>query len=203
MSDPPAPPAFKMPRLTVTPPRHRRPPAMPTGPRIFRQTRRGTVSYGGPGKPPEGFIRATNSGDEWHFYWACFKALRPDLDPRKPPYFGIPEVFDYQSPQLGGFTRALGSAVVDFLFWLSNPPLVVRLTTYYFHHAADAAQQAHDRIQAVQLAGRFDVIDVPSQAFIGDPSGQTAVRLVKETLGLVRRQDPLTAGTVRLVRPAI
>lgn len=190
-----------VPRPSSRPPRLRRPPVATRGPRWYEKAKQ-TLHTGGPGAPPPGFVTGTTSGDEWTWYWASMRALDPLRDPRIPPFYGG-QLWQFQSPELGGYTRALGSAVVDFLYELSYPPLVVRIVTYYWHYAAPAAQQAFDLMQRAQLAGHFDLVDVPSQAYIGDQSGETAVVLLKQTLGLVRVQDPLTAGTVRLVRNPI
>jgi hypothetical protein len=127
------------------------------------------------------------------------RVLDPDRDPRIGPYFGG-ELWDYQSAELGGFTRALGSAVVDFVYKLSHPPLMVRIQTYRWHLAAPAGKQALDNAQLAALARNFDVVDVYSEDYIGDPTGEAAIVLLKETLGLIRRQNPITAGSTLLVR---
>lgn len=179
------------------PPRLRHPPVTSRGPRALQQK---TVHTGGPGQPPSGFISATNSIDEWVWYWASKRALDPLQDPRTPPFYGG-LLWDYQSPELGGFTRALGSAVVDFLYKLAQPFIAVRIQTYRFHLATTSQKQAYDAIQDAKLSAKFQVVDVYSQDYIGDQTGQTAVIMVKETLGLIRRQNPLSAGSTLLIRP--
>ena len=194
---PRAPLAPRQPRRPVVrPPRLRRPPVAARGPRSVQARR---IHTGGPGQPPEGFILPTNSRSEWIWYWASMRVLDPDRDPRQPPFTGG-RLWRYQSPQLGGYVRALGSAVVDFLYFTSVPAVVVRIVTYYWHLAAPSSQQGHDRIQLVNLADQFHVVDVYEQEFIGDETGESAVLLVKETLGLMRRTDPLAAGTTLFVR---
>lgn len=141
--------------------------------------------------------------------WASFKATTPQRDPRQsgPPFYGN-EVFGYQKAELtgGGPTRALGSAVADFVYRLGTELLVVRLQSTFFHLFAPAGKQALDTIQLVNLMGMqagmytADVIDVYETDFLGDESGQAAVILCKETLGLIRRADPLAAGVARVVR---
>lgn len=200
MSDP-----FREPRTIrphTRPERQRRPPSLPRGPRWYSNLRAGEIHTGGPGVPPPNFVRATTSADEWVWYWASCRALDPMKDPTQPPFTGG-ALWDYQSPELGGFTRSLGSAVVDFLYNVSNPPTVVRIVTFFWHLAADASHQAKDRIQAIQLAGRFDVVDVPSSAYIADETGRTAILLVKQILGLARIPDPLTGANALLVRRAV
>jgi hypothetical protein len=187
------------PRPSNRPPRLRHPPVTSRGPRYLEKR---AVHTGGPQQPPAGFITASNSIDEWMWYWASMRALDPNRDPREPPYYGGLN-WDYQSPELGGFTRALGSAVVDFLYKLSQPFIVVRIQTFRFHLAAPAQKQAFDQIQNVALSRKFEVVDVYSQDYIGDDTGETAVIQVKETLGLVRRENPLSAGTTLLIRPGL
>lgn len=141
----------------------------------------------------------TNSLSEWVWYWASMRVLDPERDPRQPPFTGG-RLWDYQSPQLGGFTRALGSAVVDFLYRVMVPAIIVRIVTYYWHLAQNAEHQARDRIQLINLADNFHVVDVHEQDFIADETGEAAIVLLKETLGLVRRPSPLAAGTTLFVR---
>lgn len=195
-------PQLKMPATTVRPPRLRKPPALPTGPRLYRMVRTNQISYGGPGRMPAEFDAAAQSESEWIWYWASKRALDPDDDPRQPPYTGG-RLWSYQSPELGEYKREKGSAIVDFLYQLSWPFLAVRIQTYRFHLAVDSLKQESDFQQLVALAGNFDVVDVFESDFISDETGETAVVMVKETLGLIRRQSPLTAGTVQLVRNAL
>lgn len=189
------------PRPVETPPRLRHAPVTSRGPR-WLPSARSTVHTGGPGLPPAGFISATNSVDEWVWYWASMRALDPLRDPSEPPFFGG-LFWNYQSAELGGFSRALGSAVVDFIYMLSHPFIVVRIQTYRFHLATDAQKQGYDVIQDVKLSGKFEVVDVYSQDYIGDETGETAVVMVKETLGLVRHQNPLSAHNPLLIRPGL
>jgi hypothetical protein len=184
-------------RPSTRPPRLRTPPVRGRGPRWLTKP---VIHTGGPGLPPADFISATNSVDEWIWYWASKRALDPTEDPFQPPFRGGKD-WEYQSPELGGFTRALGSAVVDFLYKLSQPFIVVRIQTYRFHLATSAKKQSVDAIQDIKLSANFEVVDVYSQDYIGDETGQTAVIMVKETLGLVRRQNPLTAHSTLLIRP--
>jgi hypothetical protein len=141
--------------------------------------------------------------------WASFKATSPDLDPREsgPPFYGN-DVFGYQKAQLGSHTRALGSAVSDFVYRLGAELLIVRLQSSYFHLFAPAGKQALDSVQLTNLLGMeagaytVNVVDIYEQSFMGPGTedGQAAVVLCKETLGLIRRVDPLTAGISRVVR---
>ena len=143
--------------------------------------------------------------------WASFKATSPELDPRTsgPPFYGN-QVFQYQKAQLTGGrqTRALGSAVADFVYRLGAELLIVRLQSSYFHLFAPAQKQYLDTVQLTNLLGMaagtytVNVIDIYEQSFMGPGTedGQAAVVLCKETLGMIRRVDPLTAGVARVVR---
>jgi hypothetical protein len=174
---------------------------------MFNWTQKEVVHIGGPGVPPPGFVGGQNSASEWVWYWASFKATSPNLDPRLsgPPFYGN-DVFGYQKAELGSHTRALGSAVADFLYRLGSTLLIVRLQSAFFHLMAPAAKQALDSIQLVNLLGMqagantVDVVDIYEQSFLGDETGQAAVILCKETLGLIRHVDPLSAGVARVVR---
>lgn len=198
MSDQFQPKPLKMPS-SPRPPRPRRPPALPTGPRLFRP-HRNMPRLGGPGLPPSGFVTRQHTASEWQWYWASMRVLDPTRDPREPPYTGGLN-WHYQtfaSTQFG----ASGASNIDFFYTLSEPPLAVRIQTYRYHTAADSIKQAYDAAQARVLMGRFDLVDV-FEGFVGDVSGQTAVLLVKQVLGLVRAQNPITAGMVQPVRNAI
>lgn len=184
-----------MPRVALP----RRPTALPTGPRMYRLTRSSTVSYGGPGPAPPGFKVASTSASEWIFYWAAMKVLDPRRDPRQPPFQGG-ELWLYQSSELGAFTRQLGSAVVDFLFKTQFPYLAVRIQTFRFHLSASTFKQAYDQKQLEALMGKFNVIDIFEGDYIGDATGQAAIKLVLETLKLQQRQNPISAGKVYMVR---
>lgn len=180
---------------------------LPQGPRLYNWTKKEIVHVGGPGQPPPGFVGGTTSASEWVWYWASFKATSPNLDPRASgePYYGN-DVFSYQKAELGTHTRALGSAVADFVYRLASTILIVRLQSSFFHLFAPASKQELDAIQLTNLLGmnaganKIDVVDIYETDFLGDITGQAAVILCKETLGLIRRTDPLAAGVARIER---
>jgi hypothetical protein len=127
------------------------------------------------------------------------RILDPEKDPRQPPFYGGQD-WQYQSAELGTYSRELGSAVVDFLITLSYPFIVFRIQTFRFHLATDAKKQAYDRIQLNNLSNKFLVVDLYSQDFLSDDTGQAVIIVVKEALGLIRRQNPLSAGGVLNMR---
>lgn len=195
--------SVKVPRPATRPPKIRRPPVFPSGPRLYRQTK-ANVHLGGPGSPPPGFLTAQQTLSEWFIYWASKRVLDPEEDPRQPPFWGGKE-WSYQSQQLGqmgAHAKAL-STNIDFLYTLSWPPLAVRLQSFRYHVAATSFKQAYDDAQLIRELGAFDVIDIYEENFITDETGQAAIIQVKDFLGLIRHQDPRTAGTVHPERAAI
>jgi hypothetical protein len=81
---------------------------IPTGPRLFARVRKAT-HFGGPGLLPEGF---EGTQDEWEWYYPSMRVLDPLRDPRIGPFRGG-TLWEYQSPELGAYTRQRGSAVAD------------------------------------------------------------------------------------------
>jgi len=181
-------------RLSSPPdlPRLARPPQAPTGPRFVPAHE---TLIGGPGDPPPGFLTGQNSLDEWWWYWASAKVFDDPKDPRQPPFFGG-EQWGYQIARMGGFVRALGSAVVDFVYYQDATVLGVRIQTERFHQFTDASKQGYDVLQRAMLEGDFmRVVDVYDEEFLGDPSGQRAVLAVKRVLNRIERVNPVVAGT--------
>ncbi len=195
-------PAMAVPRLSPLP---RRPTSLPTGPRIYRETKRNTIYIGGPGLPPPGFKFARNSASEWPWYWASMRVLDPDRNPRLPPFYGG-ESWKYQTQELplfaGDFGRAR-STNVDFLYLLSFPPLAIRIQTYRFHQDVPSLKQEYDNRQLLALLGYFDTIDVYEGDFLADRTGGAAIQMVRRVLGLEQTTSPLRAGTTYLVRNPI
>jgi len=204
---PPMPPIGSAPpRSTekVAAARTRRPVVVPIGPRLYRTTRAQELSLSGPGPAPAGFVTAQQTATEWVWYWASMKVLDPERDPRKPPFWGG-QNWAYQSQQLaqipGVHTKAM-STNIDFLYMLSFPYIAVRIQTYRYHTGATSIKQAYDRAQQVREVGQFNEVDVYEQDFLSDSSGATAIILLKETLGLIRRINPDTVGnTVQVHNP--
>gem|GEM_PF-6139681 len=180
-------------------PRIRRPPVLPRGPRLYSAK---AVRRFGPGDPPPGFVGGTNSTDEWYIYWAVAKVTGYPKDPREPPFQGWPGVWDYQTPALGGFTRSLGSAVIDFVIDRPPEPIALRVVSERYHIYASAQQQAGDRLQRVRLVGDqgVDVFDLFSQDFVEDSSGRAAISVVRDALSGTQRPDPTTGGTQERTR---
>lgn len=175
-------------------PNLRSPAKAPTGERFVPKI---STTLTGPGDPPAGFINGQNSVTEWLFYWALFKIYGQSTDdPRQPPFYGLFPYFQYQASELGGFTRALGSAVVDFVVFLGRTILGIRIVTERYHIFTDNRKQATDAIQRVQLeASGMQVIDVYDYELLPIGDGQKAVITAKRAVGLLESPDPLKAGT--------
>ncbi len=176
-------------------PKLKAPPKSPTGPAFIPKGPGESLS--GPGDPPPGFITGQNSVTEWIFYWALFKIYgAANDDPRKPPFFGLFPHFDYQSAQLGGFTRALGSAVVDFVVYQGRTIIGIRIQTERFHIFTDSRTQASDALQRANLESNgLRVIDVYDTDLLPAGDGQKAVIAAKRAVGLLEPLNPMVAGT--------
>lgn len=178
-------PIVKVPRLRTNVVR-------PRGPRAL------TIKeqyIGGYGDPPVGFIGGQNSITEWIYYWASAKIFDDPKEPRRPPFFGG-IMWAYQVPKGGKFVRALGSAVVDFIYYLGNTVIAIRIQTEYFHTFTNSRKQASDLMQKVNLTrGGLIVVDVYDTALLGDPSGQKAIVAAKRALAMIEDINPITAGT--------
>jgi hypothetical protein len=166
----------------------------PTGERFVPKI---STTLTGPGEPPPGFINGQNSLTEWVAYWALFKIYGQSTDdPRRSPFYGLYPYFQYQSSELGGFTRALGSAVVDFVVFLGRTTLGIRIQTERFHIFTDNRKQASDSLQRAQLeASGMQVIDVYDVDLLPIADGQKAVVTMKRAVGLLESPNPLVSGT--------
>lgn len=168
---------------------------MPTGPRFIPKDR---ILMSGPGDPPPNFLTGQNSLTEWWFYWGMAKAFRNprDQDIRTPPFFGGWPDWGYQVAELGGHTRALGSAVVDFVVYQGPTIIGIRIVTERFHIFADSRKQAYDALQRADLeANGMRVVDIYDDEILGDPSGQKAVLAAKRAIGRLEQINPDVART--------
>ena len=174
----------------------------PTGPPTLRhKTERPTglrfvpkmEQVPGPGDPPDGFLNGQNSLTEWYFYWALAKVFNNPHgnDVRKAPFYGGWPDWSYQTAELGGHVRALGSAVVDFVVYQGMTLIFIRIQTERFHLFADNKKQAYDRLQRATLESNGPyVVDVYDTAILNDPSGQKAVIAAKRAIGRIQDINP-------------
>lgn len=169
------------------------PPKRPQAPRFVPKDE---YIVNGPGEPPPGFLDGQNSLTEWIVYWSLAKIFRNPADPRIGPFFGAYPDWGYQVAALGGFVRALGSAVVDFVVYQGRTMIAIRVQTEFFHIYTSSKKQAYDEIQRARLekAG-MTVVDLYDQDILGDPSGQKAIVAVKQVIGRIERINPVIGGT--------
>lgn len=174
---------------------------LPEGPKIIKAMRnlRGQRTSG-PGDPPLGFVTGTTSASEWKLlYWPLAEIFNDPPDPREPPYYGgRGGTWEYQSNQLGGRSGP-GGAVVDAVVYTATGAIGLRLQTERFHTFASAKIQGNDARQKIDLmrAGYLTVIDLFEQDMIEDSTGETAIRIIRDALGLNQRPDPLYNGSAR------
>jgi hypothetical protein len=195
---------IKRPRQSARPIGLRRPATAPRGPRLYS---RPEARVAGAGEPPPGFVGPTTSRSEWICYVAFAKVLRDPPDPRQPPFFGGTN-WGFQIGVLGTYTRQLGSAVVDFVYYAPRERVFIRLVTERFHEAFGPAQQAYDVIQRALLGSQGRVVDIFESHFLyADPATkdplysdavlEAACVQVKNALGLIEQGNLVTLGTSR------
>jgi hypothetical protein len=174
-------------------------PTNPRGPRLYSQRPK---RLGGPGVPPPGFVGGQTSAEEWWVYWALAKIFDDPADPRQPPFLGARDGrWTYQSPFAGG-RRMAGGAVIDFVVYAGGEVIAIRLQTERFHIYATGGQQTHDLEQEAVISEYARVIDLFSQDFIGDGTGQAVIIQLKDALAGFPPRDPITSGTARRSRMA-
>jgi hypothetical protein len=159
----------------------------------------------GAGPPPPDFVGGTTSGSEWIAYFALAKVLKDPPDPRQPPFFGGVN-WGYQIPVGGTFTRELGSAVVDYVYYSPHGQIFIRLQTRRFHEGLGPAQQGYDVLQRSLLGTQGIVVDVYEADFIdADPTVakpyesdvvlQAACAVMSDAIRLTERSSPIFLGT--------
>ena len=185
------------------PPRLRTPPAMPTGPRLYREPK--DKGYVGPvADPPPGFVVGTTSKTEWLIYHALSKIMGYPQDPRQPPFIGMPGVWRYQRAFEGG-RRERGGAVLDFVVLSgakSRQDVAFRIQTEHFHIYASSEIHMNDVLQFERLSETMLVIDLYDQDFAFDPTNQAAIILIKRALNGEIEPNPMTDGTSQRVTRA-
>lgn len=166
----------------------------PTGPKVLNVAE---VYVGGYGMPPVDFVIGSTSVTEWVAYWALSKIFNDPKDPRIPPFFGGQD-WSYQVPKGGKWTRAIGSAVVDFVVYQGSRAIAIRIQTEFWHIFTTSRKQASDALQRVNLSDDMTVVDVYDTALLGDPSGAKAVVAMKRAIGMLGAMEdinPITSGT--------
>lgn len=176
-----------------------------TGPRLYQLQAEPGRAGKGPGEPPVDFLNAHNSRDEWDVYWALAVLLGTPPDPRQPPYNGG-TTWKYQrseTPADVGFSagRVPGGSVSDFVVNAdTTAPIVIRLQSERFHVFANATVQARDLFIRNHLRGIGRVVDIYSQDFVNDPSGDAVCRVVALALKGIELPSPIRFRTAVRVR---
>ena len=184
----------RQPKTPAKPAKIRTPAVKPYGPSYLRSITKETY-ISGPGEPPELFLGGQNSATEWIAYWALAKVFDDPKDPRKPPYFGGRD-WGYQIDRLGGYVRAVGSAVIDFVVYLGHTMLGIRIQTERFHIFTASRQQGYDMLQRAELErSGMQVVDVYDTDLLGDPSGAKAVIAMKRAIGMIEPLNPVISGS--------
>ena len=177
--------------------------ALPEGQKIIKRMRNlAGQQTGGPGEPPPGFVSGTTSAEEWAgLYWPLAVIFNDPEDPREPPFYGSRlRTWEFQSPQMGGRSRS-GGAVIDAVVYTETGTIGMRLVTEYFHMGKGSKIQANDALQRVNLmrSGYMNIVDIFSGDVVGDASGETAIKVIKDALALIQRPDPLLSGAFQKV----
>jgi len=179
-------------------PQLRRPPAIPTGPRMYKPIPLDQQPITqGPGQPPPGFLVPSNSITEWMCYWGLARIFQNPVDPRQGPFYGGWPDWAYQTAVDGG-RQGPGGSVVDFVIYnpgKSSNTIALRIVTEYWHLYAPNAKQASDEMQREALESEYTVIDLYDFDFINDLTGQATILTLKNVLGFTERPNPLYVGT--------
>ena len=182
---------FPTPKAVARAPKMPRKTQFPQPPAIFASSQK-TIRVGGPeafvAAHPELFGGATVSKDEGYFYWAMLNIL------------GKPETggWSYQAKLAGG-RHLPGGSMPDFIYWNATPAIVVMIQGSFPHLQAGPRKLAfdEDQIRSVERMG-FMVIQVFSEQYIDDPSGQAVILIAKDALKGIQRPNPGSFGTSRV-----
>lgn len=166
-------------------------------PKLYRQK---DAYLSGPRNPPDGFVVATTSASEWVMYWAVFKVLKIEGDPREEPFNGRQGFFSFQRDISGG-REMRGGAVADFLVYGGRGMLkhatILRLQSEQWHYFTNVLKQASDEAQARMLGGVARMVDVDEIDLLGDPSGAKPCRTIADAIAGRYMPTPLGSSTQR------
>jgi hypothetical protein len=86
----------------------------------------------------------------------------------------------------------IGAATVDFVFDSSPRPIACRILTPWFHRL-NPDQEVDDQQSADMLQDQgYDVVDAPSELYMGDPAGWAVRRMVRR---VVNKDPQLMPGS--------
>lgn len=188
-------------RKPVRPPRLSGITTFPKKPRLYQLPKALQKGTTGPGEPPPGFVTATTSRVEYWVYWALFKVLAPNLDPRdgRNGFIGVPGLFTYQTAYEGGRRPTGGGQIIDFVVephpLSRGVPVALRLMTERHHVYADDRKQAYEQLLRSRLSASYVTRDLYEQNFLFDQTGQAVVIAVKNALRGVVEPNPTRGGT--------
>lgn len=124
------------------------------------------------------FATSSTSEEEGWFYWGCLQELGPH---------GELGGWSYQR-QVRAYGARIGQATIDFVIDVAPRPLAVRIQTPYFHAALGPEKEEFDDEQMMTLEDSgYDVVDVPSDLYMGDESGLAVRRMVRRVVN----RDPI------------
>jgi hypothetical protein len=176
-----------------------RPTLFPQGPQMLGLGRKRTQK--GPGMAPTDF---EGSLPEWVWYYVSARLHDSPKDPRIGPFTGSPQgMWFFQVPELPGAPRQVGSSISDFVYVQAQGFVIVRIEGFYWHTAAPPAQQARDAYLTQHAANEGVRVErVEDGEFMGDPTGETAARLLAEILAGQSRIGAIHGGLAQPPRYA-
>lgn len=144
------------------------------------------VLLGGPGEPRRGFLRGTNSREEWPIYWACEKYFKEKAG----------GIWNYQ---ITVGSNLPGGSKPDFVINYKRP-IIMRVQSDRYHVQVSSWRAAYDIQQRIELEKRgFTVIDVFPQYYMiddmGPLTGQAAIATVAEAAAGRQKADPRSGQT--------
>ena len=180
----------------------RPPPKIPRGPRALTFPER--RDEGWIVEPPEWFpggnlVRAQVSKDEW-WMWQAYALTHKD--PPRPwgpedAQGGIWWQYQVDDPAFGG-REIRGGQVIDFVLYSPRGKFAVRIQSdLHIFNPFGGPTVARDLFFASHLQGYEKVIDLFSQHYMHDESGQAACQLARESMRGHQRPSPITTGTAR------
>lgn len=197
----------KLPKPSKPSPFHPKKPfsVAPRGPKRLHLGQHPVYMDAGPGEPPEGFVGAHTSREEWWVYWAIAKHLNDPKDPRVPPFTGSRVGnWNYQALEgAGAGGRIPGGSVTDYQVKTPTGWIGIRLDTERWHIFAGPNQQLKDLFIKTHTKSVQQTVTIFSQDFIEDESGEAVMKVVALALRGIEYPNPIRFGTARRTRPHI
>lgn len=141
------------------------------------------------------FVGAHTSLSEQMIYKAIARLTGDPPHPEKPPYTGGLH-WTYQDPMQGG-RMSKGGTVCDFAVQWGDEVVCIRLQSERYHVTAEMAKRV-DELYEKSHGDR--TVDLYEQDFVGDCSGEAAVRVVADALAGRDAPNPGVLGTAERVR---